>query len=132
MRKAFMTIAAATSIAAATIGTLTEVEAECLGCWAGAGIAVGVIDDALVASNAYGYGYYGDGYSNGLVLYGYNYAPTYYTYASAPTAYYGSSAPVHHAPRLYAPRRYVSYVPYRRPYFAPRRVYVNRYYGRPN
>ena len=128
MRKILTAIAAAAILAAVTVTTPTKVEAGCRGCWIGAGIAAGLIGGAIVANNAYGYGYYG----------GYGYAPTYSGYGYPAPAYYGGYyrppyygyGPTYYAPRYYAPRRYVRYAPYYRSYYGPRRAYVRHYYGR--
>jgi hypothetical protein len=111
MRKSITSIIAAVLIVAA-VAMPKPAEARCWGCWAGAGIAAGIIGGAIIASyaNAYGYGAYSYGYPG--YGYGYGYAP----YAYAP-AYYGYYAPpVVRA--YYAPR----------PYVYARRYYVHRYY----
>jgi hypothetical protein len=122
MRKPVMAIIAAAAIATAAISSPKPAEARCWGCWAGVGIAAGLIGGAIIASNAYGYGYgYGYGYP---ASYGYGYAPAYYGGYVSP--YYGGYyAPRYYArpyyPRYYAPRYYA------RPYFA-HRYYGHRYY----
>lgn len=130
MRKITTMIAAASCIAAASVAAPTKAEARCYGCWAGAAVAAGIIGSAIIANNAYGYGYYG-GYAPayGYGYYG-GYAPAYYSYSYAPTysyayapAYSYSYAPAYYAPHYYNPRRY--YRPYRA-YIGPR-VYVRSY-----
>jgi hypothetical protein len=105
MRKALLAVIGAASILAAAIASPTKAEAGCRGCWVGAGIAAGVIGGAIIANNAYGYGYRGyggygyGGYGYGGYGYG-GYAPTYYappSYAYGP-AYYG------YVPQYYYPR----------------------------
>ena len=70
MRKPLMAIAAAASIAVASMAVPTKAEARCYGCWAGAAVAGGVLGSAFIANNPYayggGYGYGGyDYYSYG-------------------------------------------------------------------
>jgi hypothetical protein len=127
MRKPIMAIVAAAAIATATFSPPKPAEARCWGCWAGVGIAAGLIGGAIIASNAYGYGY-GYGYP---AYYGYGYAP----YAYAPAYYGGYVSPYYggyYAPRYYA-RPYYYHRYYARPYYAHRyyahRYYAHRYYG---
>jgi hypothetical protein len=125
MRKALTAITIAASIAELTVAAPTKAEAGCRGCWIGIGIAAGLIGSAIIARNAYGYGYYG----------GYGYAPAYYGYYPAPVysyryrpAYYGY-APTDYTPRYYyAPRRYLNYRNYRHHYryYRPRQIYYGR------
>ena len=91
MRKWITSISAAFLIVAA-VAMPKPAEARCWGCWAGAGIAAGIIGGAIIASyaNAYGYGAYSYGYPG----YGYGYAP--YAYAPAHYGYY--TPPVYYAP----------------------------------
>jgi hypothetical protein len=130
MRKTITAMVAASTIATtATFVTPKPAEARCWGCWAGAGIAAGIIGGAIIAgaANAYGYGYGGYGYGG----YGFGY-PAYYppvVYAPAYPAYYGYAASAYYG-GYYAPPYYGGgyYVP--RPYYAPRYVYYRpRYYA---
>ncbi len=136
MRKTLMTIAIAATIAAGTVATPTRVEARCLGCWAGAGLAAGLIGGAIIANSYRGYGGYGYGpaYYGG---YGGGYAPAYYypqpVYYYYPQPVYYGSANYGYAPgpfvRPYYARRYVGYRPAYR--YAARRVYAApRYHAR--
>jgi hypothetical protein len=125
MRRVLTAIVVAASIAGMTLTIPTKAEAGCRGCWVGAGIAAGLIGSAIVANNAYRYGYYG-GYGYGPAYYDYGYpAPAYYSYSRP--VYYGY-APTYYVPRYYAARRYVRYERYRG-YHGSRRVYVRHYYG---
>ncbi len=110
MRKPTMAMIAATAIAGATVSAPKPAEARCWGCWAGVGIAAGLIGGAIIASNAYAYGY---GPYYGYPAY-YGYAP----YAYAP-AYYGYS-PYYNG--------YGGY--YARPYYYHRHYYARPYYHR--
>jgi hypothetical protein len=118
MRTKVLAIIAAGTIGAAAVNAPTKADASCYGCWAGAAIAAGIIGGAIIASNAYGYGYYG-GYGP---YYGGYYAPAYYGPAPAygygyrPYRYYGG----------YYSRRYYG-GPYRaaRGYYRP---YARAYY----
>jgi hypothetical protein len=91
MRKVVLILVAAASLAFATVATPDRAEARCYGCWAGAGVAVGLIAGAALAGS-YGYGGYGGyGYYGSPYGYGYGYAPAYYAprYAYYPGAYWG-------------------------------------------
>jgi len=114
MRKFLMTITLAACTTTAGIAAPTKAQARCYGCWAGAAVAAGVIGSAIIASRAYGYGYYG------------GYAPAYYGYAPYGYGYGSYSAP-------YGGYGYTSYnVPYRAyygGYYAPRRIYHRGYYA---
>ena len=97
MRKTITALVAATTIAASTIAMPKPAEARCWGCWAGAGLAAGLIGGALIASNAYGYGY--------GPYYGYPgyYGPRPYYARPIYRGYYGHR---YYAPRYYAHRYY--------------------------
>jgi|SRR5262245_44912627 hypothetical protein len=77
MRKTLIALAAAATLAGAAITAPSSANADCWGCYVGAGFAAGLLGGALVggAGAAYPYGAY------------YGYGPSYY-YAPAPT-YYG-------------------------------------------
>lgn len=85
--------------------------------WGIGGLAAGAIIGSAIASNAYGYGYYGGG-----PYYGYGYPGPGYGYGYAP-AYYGYGGPYYARPRYYGYRAY-------RPYYGPRYGYY-RAYARP-
>jgi len=108
MRRSITAIVAAASFATAVIAAPKPAEAQCWGCWVGAGIAVGLIGSAMISSSYGGYGPY----------YGY---PAYYGYPRgyyAPRFYYGG----YYGPRrYYAARVYGGYAP---------RYYARRYYAR--
>lgn len=112
MRKYLLALAAAASIAAATVMYPGRAEARCYGCWIGAGVAVGLLAGAAFGYPAYGYGYpaYGYGY----------YRP----------AYYGPPAYAYYGPRYYRPYRprYYAYYGPRYRYYGPRYYYARPYY----
>jgi hypothetical protein len=131
MRKPITAVVAAAALAAALIATPKPAEARCWGCWAGAGIAAGLITGAVIASSAYGYGYGGyGGYGYGSYYGGYGYPAYGYAYAPvvtyAPPAYYGGYMPYPYAYYGYGGfyRSYGGY--YGRPYYA--RYSLHRYY----
>ena len=101
MRKYLLALAAAASIASATVMYPGRAEARCYGCWIGAGVAVGLLAGAAFSYPAYGYGYppYGYGYYRPVY-----YGPHAYAYYG-PRSYYGPRY------RYYGPRYY-----YARPY----------------
>jgi hypothetical protein len=103
MRKSLIAVAAASTIAVATVATPNTAEAR-WGWWGPAfgGLVIGAIIGAALSRPYYAYPYYGYGYG-----YGYGYAPAYYGGYYAP-AYYG----------YYAPRPYYRY--YARRYYARR------------
>lgn len=120
MRKILLTLVAAASLTAATLGAPKPAEARCYGCWVGAGVAAGVLTGAAIANAGYysapayysGYGPYQPVYYGGYYrpYYGY-YGPRYY----APRYYYGPRSYGYYAPRYYAPRYgYGYYRPYGR------------------
>jgi hypothetical protein len=114
MRKSITAVVVAVTLAAATIGNPRPAQARCWGCWVGAGLAVGIIGSAIIASSrAYAYGYPG--------YYGYGYAPYAYApaYAYAPV-FYGGYAPAYYGGRYYAPRRVYAPGVYRARVVAPR------------
>jgi hypothetical protein len=118
MRRSITAVIAAATLAAAAVATPKPAEARCWGCWAGAGIAAGIIGGAIIASSA-AYAYPGYGYAPYAYAPAYGYPPVAYGYAPA---YYGG---------FYAPRRFVGPRIYRAravgPRVAVRRAYVRRH-----
>jgi hypothetical protein len=156
MRRTLIAIATALSIAAATSFTPTKAEARCWGCWAGAGVAAGLIGGALIASSSYAYGgwgyqpaYYGYGYAPaysyagyppsygynyGYGGYGYGYQPAYYSYGYQPYYTSGYYPRPYYQPRYYRPYYYPGYrsarnYGYGAGYYAPRRYVGYRSYA---
>lgn len=136
MRKSLTALVAAATFAAAALAIPKPAEARCWGCWAGAGIAAGIIGGAIIASSrAYAYGYpryYGHGYAP------YAYAPAYayrraYAYGYGPRVYRPYYVPrrVVYGPRVYRSRYYVAPRLYRARYAAHRaHVYARGHYYR--
>ena len=96
MRKTLIAVAAAATIAVATVATPNTAEARWGGWWGPAigAFAVGAIVGSAFARPYYYGGYYpsysyAPAYSYGYPAYSYGSAPAYYGYASAPGAYYG-------------------------------------------
>jgi hypothetical protein len=138
MRKPLMAIAAAASIAVASMAIPTKAEAGCRGCWVGAAVAGGLIGSAIIANSAYAYGGgygYAPAYYGGYGGYDYGYVtPTYYSYP-APVTYGYAPAYYGYAPSYYRPRPvvYGGYRPYRAyygayGYYGRPRAYVRSYY----
>ncbi len=88
MARTITAVTAAALVAATALATPKPAEARCWGCWAGAGVALGLIGGAVIASQAYYYPHYGyPTYAPayyGYPAYSYGYTP--YAYGRA---YYG-------------------------------------------
>jgi hypothetical protein len=113
MTRTITAVAAAALVGATALATPKPAEARCWGCYAGAGVALGVVGGALLAANSYYYPrsyYYGyPGYSypaysglyaaySGYPAYGYGYAPYPYgvrNYGGTPTDINGNYLPTY-------------------------------------
>src|SRR5215217_4207282 len=101
MRKAALAIIAAGAMTA-SVSFPKSADAHCWGCWAGAGLAIGMIGGAM-AGSGYGYGYGGGyGYGYGYPAYGYATYRPYYGYRGGyyRRPYYGAPRVAHYGARV--------------------------------